>query len=203
MPIWKKCHKTICSIEIFRFLTFPLLSFKIPISASVLPVFWAFPVLGPIITSLTIVREAIMMGPWTGNAQKTGKTRRKWVFFNSTMEIARNLKISMLQLAISNYCMEKSIVITVVTIFLLWFLQSGKNTVLHVYKSTLNSMFNGSVDNGFFTFMNVCQWWYLYSNGIFRKWKKLIDSSRMYFCVGQCHIHNNVHKNQAAKPPST
>ena len=101
VPIWKKCHKTICSIEIFRFLTFPLLSFKIPISASVLPVFWAFPVLGPIITSLTIVREAIMMGPWTGNAQKTGKTRRKWVFFNSTMEIVRNLKISMLQLAIS------------------------------------------------------------------------------------------------------
>ena len=104
MPIWKKCHKTICSIEIFRFLTFPLLSFKIPISASVLPVFWAFPVLGPIITSLTIVREAIMMGPWTGNAQKTGKTRRKWVFFNSTMEIVRNLKISMLQLAIGAQC---------------------------------------------------------------------------------------------------
>ena len=102
MPIWKKCHKTICSIEIFRFLAFLLLSFKIPISASVLPVFWAFPVLGPIITSLTIVREAIMMGPWTGNAQKTGKTRRKWVFFNSTMEIVRNLKISMLQLAIVN-----------------------------------------------------------------------------------------------------
>ena len=101
VPIWKKCHKTICSIEIFRFLTFLLLSFKIPISASILPVFWAFPVLGPIITSLTIVREAIMMGPWTGNAQKTGKTRRKWVFFNSTMEIARNLKISMLQLAIA------------------------------------------------------------------------------------------------------
>ena len=67
----------------------------------------------------------------------------------------------------------------------------------------INSMFYGSVDNGFFAFMNVCQWWYLYSNGIFRKWKKLIDSSRMYFCVGQCHIHNNVHKNQAAKPPST
>ena len=74
--------------------------FKIPISASVLPVFWAFPVLGPIITSLAIAREAIMMGPRTGNAQKTGKTRRKWVFFNSTIEIVRNLKISMLQLAI-------------------------------------------------------------------------------------------------------
>ena len=42
-----------------------------------------------------------MMGPRTGNAQKTGKTRRKWVFFNSTIEIARNLKISMLQLAIT------------------------------------------------------------------------------------------------------
>ena len=41
-----------------------------------------------------------MMGPWTGNAQETGKTWRKWVFFNSTIEIARNLKISMLKLAI-------------------------------------------------------------------------------------------------------
>ena len=100
--MWKKCHKTICSIEIFRFsVDFYCWVFKIPISASVLPVFWAFPVLGPIITSLAIAREAIMMGPRTGNAQKTGKTRRKWVFFNSTMEIVRNLKISMLQLAIT------------------------------------------------------------------------------------------------------
>jgi len=40
------------------------------------------------------------MGPRTGNAQKTGKTWQKYPFFSSTMEIARNLKISMLQLAI-------------------------------------------------------------------------------------------------------
>ena len=26
-------------------------------------------------------REVILMGPRTGNDQKTGKTRRKWVFF--------------------------------------------------------------------------------------------------------------------------
>ena len=54
---------------------------KISISALVLPVFWAFLVLGPIITSLATAREVILMGPWTGNAQKTGKTRRKWIFF--------------------------------------------------------------------------------------------------------------------------
>ena len=54
---------------------------KISISTLVLPVFWAFPVLGPIITSLATAREVILMGPWTGNAQKTGKTRRKWIFF--------------------------------------------------------------------------------------------------------------------------
>ena len=45
-------------------------------------------------------REVILMGPWTGNAQKTGKTWQKYPFFSSTIEIARNLKISILQLAI-------------------------------------------------------------------------------------------------------
>ena len=51
------------------------------ISASFYPFFGYFRSVGPIITSLATAREVILMGPWTGNAQKTGKTRRKWIFF--------------------------------------------------------------------------------------------------------------------------
>ena len=106
-PVLGQCERNVTkqyvALKFLGFWHFHCWVFKIPISASVLPVFWAFPVLGPIITSLAIAREAIMMGPRTGNAQKTGKTRRKWVFFNSTIEIVRNLKISMLQLAITHY----------------------------------------------------------------------------------------------------
>ena len=70
------------------------------ISAKFCPFFGHFRSEGPSVLLLELARE-VMMGPRTGNAQKTGKTRRKWVFFNSTMEIVRNLKISMLQLAIT------------------------------------------------------------------------------------------------------
>ena len=37
-------------------------------------------------------QEVILMGPWTGNAQKTGKTRRKWVFFILRIQSALKLK---------------------------------------------------------------------------------------------------------------
>ena len=69
------------------------------ISASFCPFFGHFRSLGPSLL-LSQAREVILMGPRTGNAQKTGKTWQKYPFFSSTMEIARNLKISMLQLAI-------------------------------------------------------------------------------------------------------
>ena len=63
-----------CSIEILRFLTISIVELKNTHFRRVLPVFWAFLVQGPIIiASRTIVRE-VMMGPRTGNAQKTGKT---------------------------------------------------------------------------------------------------------------------------------
>ena len=37
-------------------------------------------------------REVILMGPRTGNDQKTGKTRRKWVFFILRNQSALKLK---------------------------------------------------------------------------------------------------------------
>ena len=37
-------------------------------------------------------QEVLLMGPWTGNAQKTGKTRRKWVFFILRIQSALKLK---------------------------------------------------------------------------------------------------------------
>ena len=43
------------------------------ISASFYPFFGHFRSVGPIITSLATARE-VMMGPWTGNARKKGKT---------------------------------------------------------------------------------------------------------------------------------
>ena len=64
-------------------------------SAKFCPFFRVFRVQGPIIIASRAIAREVMMGP-----RVTGKTRRKWVFFNSTIEIARNLKISMLQLAI-------------------------------------------------------------------------------------------------------
>ena len=70
-----------CSIEIFRFLAISIVELKNTHFRRVLPVFWAFPVQGPIIiASRTIVRE-VMMGPRTGNAQKTGKTEAEMGIF--------------------------------------------------------------------------------------------------------------------------
>ena len=53
----KKCHKPICSIEMFRFLLISIVELKNGYFCLVLPVFWAFPVLGPIITSLASSRS--------------------------------------------------------------------------------------------------------------------------------------------------
>ena len=56
-PMCKKCHKPICSIEMFRFLLISIVELKNGYFCLILPVFWAFPVLGPIITSLASSRS--------------------------------------------------------------------------------------------------------------------------------------------------
>ena len=53
---------------------------KIYISAVFCPFFGHFRSSGPSLL-LSQAREVILMGPWTGNAQKTGKTWRKCIFF--------------------------------------------------------------------------------------------------------------------------
>ena len=63
-----------CSIEIFRFLAISIVELKNTHFRRVLPVFWAFPVRGPIIIASRAIAREVMMGPRTGNAQKTGKT---------------------------------------------------------------------------------------------------------------------------------
>ena len=89
-----------CSIEIFRFLTISIVELKNTHFRQVLPVFWAFPVQGPIIiASRTIVRE-VMMGPRTGNAQKMGKTEAEMGILKLNNRNARNLKISMLHIVL-------------------------------------------------------------------------------------------------------
>ena len=89
-----------CSIEIFRFLAISIVELKNTHFRRVLPVFWAFPVQGPIIiASRTIVRE-VMMGPRTGNAQKTGKTEAEMGILKLNNGNVRNLKISMLHIVL-------------------------------------------------------------------------------------------------------
>ena len=97
----RNATKQYVPLKSLGFCWFQLLSWKMGISASFCPFFGHFRSLGPSLL-LSQAREVILMGPRTGNAQKTGKTWQKYPFFSSTMEIARNLKISMLQLAISD-----------------------------------------------------------------------------------------------------
>ena len=69
------------------------------ISAKFCPFFGHFRSEGPSVLLLELARE-VMMGPRTGNAQKTGKMRQKYPFFNSTIDINRNLNISMLHIGL-------------------------------------------------------------------------------------------------------
>ena len=92
-----------CSIEIFRFLAISIVELKNTHFRRVLPVFWAFPVQGPIIiASRTIVRE-VMMGPRTGNAQKTGKTEAEMGILKLNNGNVRNLKILMLHIVLWHF----------------------------------------------------------------------------------------------------
>ena len=72
------------------------------ISAKFCPFFGHFRSKGPSVLLLELARE-VMMGPRTGNAQKMGKTRQKYPFFNSTIEINRNLNISMLHIVLWHF----------------------------------------------------------------------------------------------------
>ena len=92
-----------CSIEILRFLTISIVELKNTHFRRVLPVFWAFPVQGLInIASRTIVRE-VMMGPRTGNAQKTGKTEAEMGILKLNNGNVRNLKILMLHIVLWHF----------------------------------------------------------------------------------------------------
>ena len=105
VPVDKTSWKIIasCSIEIFRFLAISIVELKNTHFRRVLPVFWAFPVQGPIIiASRTIVRE-VMMGPRTGNAQKTGKTEAEMGILKLNNRNVRNLKISMLHIVLWHF----------------------------------------------------------------------------------------------------
>ena len=65
VPMPKNNSSTIasCSIEIFRFLAISIVELKNTHFRRVLPVFWAFPVRGPIIIASRAVAREVMMGP--------------------------------------------------------------------------------------------------------------------------------------------
>ena len=69
------------------------------ISASFCPFFGHFRSLGPSLL-LSQAGEAIMMGPRTGNAQKTGKIEAEMGILKLNNRNVRNLKISMLHIVL-------------------------------------------------------------------------------------------------------
>ena len=89
-----------CSIEIFRFLAISIVELKNTHFRRVLPVFWSFPVRGPIIIASRAIAREVMMGPRTGNAQKTGKTEAEMGILKLNNRNVRNLKISMLHIVL-------------------------------------------------------------------------------------------------------
>ena len=69
------------------------------ISAKFCPFFGHFRSEGPSVLLLELARE-VMMGPRTGNAQKTGKTEAEMGILKLNNRNVRNLKISMLHIVL-------------------------------------------------------------------------------------------------------
>ena len=69
------------------------------ISAKFCPFFRHFRSEGPSVLLLELARE-VMMGPRTGNAQKTGKTEAEMGILKLNNRNVRNLKISMLHIVL-------------------------------------------------------------------------------------------------------
>ena len=88
-----------CSIEIFRFLTISIVELKNTHFRRVLPVFWAFPVRGPItITSRACERSND--GPKDRKCPKNGQNEAEIPIFQLNNRNVRNLKISMLHIVL-------------------------------------------------------------------------------------------------------
>ena len=78
---------------------------KIYISAVFCPFFGHFRSSGPSLL-LSQAREVILMGPWTGNARKTGKTRRKCIFF--VLRNQNSLKLKKVVYT-TTYCIRRTV----------------------------------------------------------------------------------------------
>ena len=87
-------------------------------------------------------REVILMGPRTGNDQKTGKTRRKWVFFilrnQSALKLKKVVHITVYSFTFRQHDLQLVLVTVVVLVVYVFIVQQEE-------KKNINCIFENKI----------------------------------------------------------
>ena len=96
-PLCKTCILVSCITDNFSVLIIVITEEWISISAEILPVFRAFPVQGPNITSRAVARE-VMLGPKDRKCPKKGQNRGGNGYSSEGMSMISKLKLSVIHI---------------------------------------------------------------------------------------------------------